>query len=258
MADRNPTPGALIVTGASPGGIGAAVLDAFSGKFAPGRTHNLDLRDPTGPIDVRDAEQVAQAIREAVVPGEMNYLLHAAGIVHLAHPESGEPIDFFNSPLELLHQMITVNVGGTINVLRAFADALRERAAQGNVVVVSSISAEYSGGAAMAVYGATKAAISWLSQQIAVHPRWKVNILEPGSVRTNIGAWTPAFSENLAGREMVAHGQDGDAARLGGEVSKAMIVEEVRYLFFAPHGRNGSRVMVDLGLTTAGREGYDG
>lgn len=251
-----PLHGSLIVTGGSPGGIGAAILNAFSPSFAPERVVNLDVRG-TPAVDVRDYEAVRGALSPIVHRDGINYLFHAAGLIHLAHPNTGEVLDFYNTPPEMLRDMVDINLTGTIYVLRAYAELLQERGTRGNAVVVSSISAHHPGGPGMAVYGATKAAISWLCQHLVPNPNFRLNVIEPGSVRTRIGGWSPEFGENQVGLERVRHGQDGDAERLGREVSLAHLVEEVRYLFFADHARDGSRVTVDFGLTLLGREGYN-
>ena len=81
-------------------------------------------------------------------------------------------------------------------------------------------------------------------------------MISPGSVRTNIGAWDVNFQENTAGKEIVRQGQDADAVRLGKEITTGQIARVTKFLFFEDHGMNGADLVIDEGLTLAGREGY--
>lgn len=109
----------------------------------------------------------------------------------------------------------------------------------------------------MAVYDATKAAISALAKRLVPYNKIiRINIIEPGSVRTNIGGWNTDLTPNQSGKVLVKEGQDSDFKRLGEEVTLENIVNAVEFLFFKEHGLNGAEIVIDKGLTLMGREGY--
>ncbi len=246
--------GSLIVTGGF-SGIGKAVLDKISGRFYKKNVCNIDVRAKP-PIDVRDYEAISSVMKRVIVRGETNYLFSAAGVIFLTDPETGRAADFSKAPIDQLRAMVEINFMGTINVLHAFISELNRKKASGNVIVVSSISSFYSGGPNMAVYDATKAAISALAKRLVPYKNIRINIIYPGSVRTNIGSWKQDFSEDVAGRQIVKQGQDADEKRLGKQVLICQIAEFVEYLFFRNHGMDGADIVIDEGLTLMGRENY--
>lgn len=245
--------GSLIVTGGS-SGIGKAVLEDVGKMFRSENLLNIDAR-AAKPIDVRDFAAVDAAINSAVIPGQCNYLFSAAGVVFFT--KNGQIVDFINEPIEQLRAMVEINFLGTINVLKSFISTVYEHeGTTGNIVVVSSISSFFSGGPNMAVYDATKAAISAICKRLVPYRNIRINVISPGSVRTNIGAWDLNFRKNPVGKEIVRQGQDADAIRIGKEVKTKQIAEVTNFLFFADHGMNGADLVIDEGLTLAGREGY--
>lgn len=248
--------GSLVVTGGCHG-IGKAILEGMSNKFIPERTFNIDIKNPEYTVDVRNYTQVLAVMEKAIRPETNNYLLSGVGVVFFLDPKTQEPVDFINAPVEQLRAMVEINLIGQINVLHAFIGTVLEKRAKGNIVVVSSISAFHSGGPNMAVYDATKSAISALAKRLVPYqPNIRINTIEPGSVRTNIGGWTPNLNVSQEGLRIVKEGQDGDAIRLGKEVSLSQVVNLTKFLFFSDHGLNGARIVVDEGLTLMGRDGY--
>lgn len=241
----------LIVTGGS-SGIGKAVLDALSSRM---ETLNIDINSQN-PVDVRDYSAVFKAIGEFVCEGK-NFLLSNAGVAFFTDA-LGEAVDFANAPITQLHDMVDINLKGQINVLKAFIGSVMEKGGTGNIVVVSSISAFHSGGPNMAVYDATKAAVTALALRLVAYQSKgiRINVIQPGSVRSNIGGWNTDFSVNEHGLRIVKEGQDGDQRKLGDEVSVEEIVNSVKFLFFENHGMNGAVMTIDKGLTLVGRENY--
>lgn len=249
--------GSFIVTGGC-SGIGKSVLDAFYDRFDEANILNIDVRDESNPIDVRNYTGVLKAIQETVREGEENYLFSNAGIALFMDSKTNKHADFIQAPIEQLHAMVDINLNGQINVLHAFINSVISKKAKGNIIVISSISAFHSGGPGMAVYDATKAAISTLAQRLVPYYKYnRINIIEPGSVSTNIGGWNDDFTPCQAGLDLVKEGQELDKKRLGGrEVSLQQIVNVTEFLFFKEHGLNGAEIVVDEGLTLMGREGY--
>ena len=241
--------GTLIVTGGS-SGIGKAVLSSLCNEF-----NNCLCLDVKSGVDVRNYESVLLFMQKNISENEENFLFSNAGVVFFTD-NTGQVVDFANAPIEQLHDMVDINLKGQINVLHAFVKTLQEKNATGNIVVTSSISSFYSGGVNMAVYDATKAAISALAQRLVPYRNIRINIIEPGSVRTNIGGWNPDFSMNQNGLDVVRAGQDGDKKALGKEVTINQIVSLVKFLFFEDHGMNGSKIVVDEGLTLNSRDNY--
>lgn len=249
-------PGAFIVTGGS-SGMGEAVLDKFKWKFSPHRVFNIDVNYCARPLDVRDYEAVYSVMEMAIIPEVTNYLFSGVGALFVLDPESKKPADFASLPITHSLAMANINFIGQMNVLHAFFNVVREREALGNVVVVSSIAASISCGPVHAVYGATKAALSKLAKDLSLlSPRVRINIVSPGSVRTNIGAWNLDFTLSHEGAHAVQHGQDADQKALGREVTLQQIINNVGFLFFTDHGLNGAEIVIDEGLTKLVREGY--
>ncbi len=241
--------GSLIVTGGS-SGIGEAVLLELQNKV--NSVSNIDQQIG---IDVRDYDSVLEVMQKTIIANEENFLFSNAGVAFFTN-NKGQVVDFASAPISQLHDMVDINLKGQINVLHAFIKTITEKNATGNIVVTSSISAFHSGGVNMAVYDATKAAISALAQRLVPYSNTRINIIEPGSIRTNIGGWNPDFSANTQGLNLVKQGQDSDQQSLGREVSLEQIVNVVCFLFFENHGMNGSKIVIDEGLTLSGRKDY--
>ncbi len=91
---------------------------------------------------------------------------------------------------EEIDALLSVNVKGSFEVVRACAPQM-EQAGHGSVVLVSSVAA-HRARAGSPVYGASKAAVLRLTQQLALDlgPRGiRVNCLSPGQTPTQLRLW---------------------------------------------------------------------
>lgn len=245
--------GSLIVTGGA-SGIGKAVHERLEKRFTDPRI--LDIKHQQNPIDVRDYSAVKKLMEGSIVSGEINYLFSAAGVVFFIDENSRQVVDFASAKPEMLRAMVDINLMGTINTLHAFISTMKAKKASGKIVVVSSISAFHSGGPGMAVYDATKAAITALAKRLIPYRDITINTIQPGSVRTNIGGWNEDMSISPQGLSLVKDGQDADQKRLQNEVTLEQIANVTEFLFFGNHGMNGAELTIDDGLTLLGRDGY--
>ncbi|MEU3613848.1 SDR family oxidoreductase [Streptomyces sp. NPDC006872] len=188
-----------VVTGAASGiGAAVAVLLAASGArvaLLARRGDRLEtvaekIRADGGEAlavvaDVTDEASVAAAAdRIHTRYGTVDLVVNNAGVM------LGNPID--DGRIDEWQRMLDTNVTGVLRLIRAFAGDLVGAAAEGrtaDLVNVSSIAA----GAVFpnfAVYGATKAAVTYLSQSLRTEfgPRdVRVTNVEPGLTETELG-----------------------------------------------------------------------
>ncbi len=197
---------ALITGGAS--GLGRGAAEALVERGA--RVAILDLPGSAGasvagdlghdtvfvPADVRDTEQVEEAIASAVAAhGKLDLLLNAAGVVtaHRVVARNGElfPLDLFKSTIE-------VNLIGLFDVVRRVAAEMgnnepNEGGERGAIVNVASIAA-YEGQVGQAAYSASKGGIVGLTLPLArdlAGAGIRVNTIAPGIMDTPMLAGAP-------------------------------------------------------------------
>jgi NAD(P)-dependent dehydrogenase (short-subunit alcohol dehydrogenase family) len=245
----------IVSSGSS--GIGKAILESLSFRALHGESVlNIDVHAKDA-LDVRDYDGVRSAIRRAVVPHGMHYFIGSAGVVFLTDSK-GQPADFVSMDIERLQMMIDSNLKGMVHTVHALLNEVFAVGGSANLVLISSISAFHSGGPNMAVYDATKAAITAFAQRLVPYASRgvRINVIQPGSVRTNIGGWSADYQPCPAGQSIVRTGQDHDARRLGKELHLEQIVRVSEFLLFEDHGLNGAVITADGGLTLAGRGGY--
>jgi len=192
MPNSEPTPPAVVITGASTG-IGAACaveLDRRGFRVFAGVRRDEDaarLQEQASErlvpvmLDVTDAEMIAAAAESAqrtVGDAGLAGLVNNAGIVVPG------PLEVI--PIDKLRLQFEVNVIGQIAVTRAFLPLLR--AARGRVVNMSSISGRIAS-PYLGAYAASKFAMEALSDSLRLELRnfgIRVAVVEPGCVDTPI------------------------------------------------------------------------
>ncbi|MHB6906183.1 SDR family oxidoreductase [Streptomyces sp. DB-54] len=149
--------------------------------------------------DVTDAASVTAAVEQVhAAYGEVDLVVNAAGVM-LPNPVTEGRADEWQ-------RMLDTNVTGALHVIRAFTPDLIAAAAAGrtaDLVNISSIGAHIAF-PHYAVYGATKAALTYLSQSLRTElgPRdVRVTNIEPGLTNTELGGHidNPELSGQLDG-----------------------------------------------------------
>lgn len=174
-----------IVTGAT-GGIGQIVVERLTQDgfrvVATGTREPLlkELARRTGcetlGLDIRDAAQV----NEMLAPLEADIIVHAAGIL-------GPQVAIHETSAETVSSILSINIAGTINVLRAAIPSMVRRA-EGTVVLLGSICGN-AAGAGPGVYSASKAALQSIASNLRFELRGtgiRISEIRLGRVRTGI------------------------------------------------------------------------
>lgn len=138
-------------------------------------------------LDVSDERAVASTLRQALSQDDIHVLVNSAGI--------GASCPFLETDIGLLDRMMTVNFRGTFLCSQVIAQAMVERGIAGNIVNIGSASGAR-GNAGRAAYGATKAAVTNLTQVMAVELAAhgiRINAVAPGPIETPLvdAAHTP-------------------------------------------------------------------
>jgi 3-oxoacyl-[acyl-carrier protein] reductase len=185
-----------VVTGAG-SGIGRACAQMLASRgldvYCVGRrvdrlkeTANLiGSRAIPVPADVSTASGV-DAVRGAIGNRTITALVHAAGVDHYD--------TLIDIDRRVFDELIGINLGGPLFLTQGLLPVLGDGC---GIVFVGSVAAEC-GRAGQAVYGASKAALSGLTVNLAVElaPRIRVNCVYPGFTNT------PMFNEGSA--ELIA------------------------------------------------------
>lgn len=155
-------------------------LDALAGKIrADGGQALAVVADVT---DDASVEAAAEQVHETF--GAVDLVVNAAGVM-LPHAVDDGRIDEWQ-------RMLDTNVTGVLRVIRAFTGDLVAAAGEGrsaDLVNISSVGAHITF-PTYAVYGATKAAVTYLSQSLRTElgPRdVRVTNIEPGLTDTELG-----------------------------------------------------------------------
>lgn len=217
--------GKIVVISGAATGIGRATAIAFAKAGASialcdfdaaATTETLQMVKDCGAdakfyqMDVTDENQV-NAARDAIFQdfGGVDILFSNAGIA--SKDEVGPPIN--NISDKTWKRIFGVNVFGNVNVIKAFAPAMREQKS-GKIVITASISG-YNGNPVTAPYAASKSALMNLARSMAVEMgpyNVNVNVLNPGFV------YTPIYSTG---------GAKTLGKALGGELAKQTDGEKV-------------------------------
>ena len=135
-------------------------------------------------IDVADNDSVTKAAREfSNIEDHLDVLINNAGIV----ADGDEAILEISD--DLFRKTLETNTLGSLRVTRAFAPLLRESKAP-RVINVSSGSGQLTGGADgwAPAYSISKSALNGVTSQLAAAlPKFAVNAVCPGWVRTDMG-----------------------------------------------------------------------
>src|SRR5581483_3696071 len=144
------------------------------------------------PTDLTDADSLVKLVEDATAAlGDITILVNNAGIPDAKYATK--------MSVELIDQVLDVNVRAPFILSREVAKRLIEKKIPGRIVNMSSMGAyNYAGGAPATLYSTTKAAVSRMTEVLAVE--WvKYNI--------NVNAIVPgAFSSEM---------MDGMIARIG-------------------------------------------
>ena len=246
MSYENLTGRTAVVTGAA-SGIGEAVavllaeqgarvallarrrqrLDELAAKITAGGGTALGVA-----ADVTDDASVAAAaerVHEAY--GAVDLVVNNAGVM------LGNPVEA--GRLDEWQRMIDTNVTGVLRVVRAFTDDLVAAAAEGrsaDLVNISSVGAHLAF-PNYAVYGATKAAITHLSQCLRTEfgPRdVRVTNIEPGFVESELRSHTD--------NDEISAQVDGMVEAMGA-LSAAELADVVAYAASRPRHVNLRQIM---------------
>ena len=230
-----------LVTGGSMGiGFGIAqVLASHGARVAVTGLTDSELVDASSQgfltltLDVRDRSQCAAAVDAVVAEfGELTILCSNAGIYPQATIAEMTEKD--------VHDIFSINVAGTINMVQAAQQALADTG-RGRVVVTSSITGNYTGFPAWSHYGATKAAQMGFVRSAALElakDKTTINAVMPGNVLTpGLEAMGEAYLKQMAAA--VPLGYLGEPKDIG-EAVAFLASDGARYI-------TGQSIVVDGG-----------
>lgn len=181
----------MLITGVSRG-LGLALVRAFAARSvrvvgcARGAEAVRSLRAEFGPphsfakVDVSDAAAVEDWVGHEVERGGVPFwVVNNAAVIHNPQPMwEVEPVD--------IAQLLAVNVGGTLNVIRAVMPHLLQRGT--GMIINMSSGAGRMGLPRIGVYCATKWAVEGLSHSLATELPGGIGVvaLSPGMVNTDM------------------------------------------------------------------------
>lgn len=180
-----------LVTGAATG-IGRAAAINFAKHGANVIAADIDIEKLKGvkaeieeytknvmifECDVCDADRTSEIVREAQEKfGSVDILVNNAALWRLFEP-------FLDTPNDVWHKFIDVNIMGVVNMTKAVLPKMLENG-YGRIINIASVAGVY-GNANMALYSATKGALISMTKALAKEVSDKgitVNATSPGSV----------------------------------------------------------------------------
>lgn len=182
--------------------------------------------------DVTSAEDMAALAATAVDSfGAIDVMINNAGIM---------PLAFFADHKEAMsawHRCIDINFRGVLNGMVAVHDQMMKQG-RGHVINISSIYGNFPVVGA-GVYGATKAAVNFLSESLRMESRGKikVTIVKPTGVPgTGLGSGVinPAAVVGIVGQNILEFGAALEALRAGTLDREALDPEQIGYLVLDP------------------------
>ena len=228
----------IVVTGAG-AGIGAAIAERAAADGWRVGVLDVDAERAQRVADSIDGTALAASVSDEGAVGaaldefgSLDAVVHSAGIVRFG-PLADLSVDDWKA-------VVDVNLTGSFVVARA---AERRMSDGGAMVLVGSMNGVAPGPNAGA-YGATKAGVHLLTQQMALEwaPRLRVNAVAPGLIDAGMSAPIYADAETRAAREgKVPMGRLGT----GDDIASAalwLVSDEASYV-------TGQTLLVDGGVT---------
>lgn len=247
MADNGYVDGKVIVVTGGGGGFGRLISQQASARGAKMvcADINSEAAEETAALvrasggeaisvkaDVTSAEDMAALAAKAVDAfGQIDVMINNAGVM---------PLAFFADHKEALsawHRCIDINFRGVLNGMVAVHDQMLSQG-RGHIINVSSIYGNFPVVGA-GVYGATKAAVNFLSEAMRMESRGriKVTIVKPTGVPgTGLGTGivNPAAVVGIVGQNMLEFGAAMEAMREGKLDGKSLDPENIDYLVLDP------------------------
>lgn len=213
--------GAAIAEGAASAGVAGLMLtgrDADRGAAVAANLRALGPNTHFLPADLAEPDAPARVVAECLERfGRIDLLVNAAGLTDRA--------SFLDADLEVWTRLFDVNARAPFFLMQAAIRAMRERGEGGTILNILSMNA-HCGGPDLAVYSATKGALSTLTRNAANahrHDRIRVNGINMG--------WVPTDGEKVMQAETLGLGADWLAkANASQPFGRLVAVEEVANL----------------------------
>jgi 3-oxoacyl-[acyl-carrier protein] reductase len=226
-AVRLASEGAVVGVNQRPTGDASETLRRIEAAGGQGFAVVADMRDP-----VAVTAMVAEAAERG---GRLDYVVSNAAINPF--------MDWDQTSIDDFDRLFETNVRGTWVVATEAAKRMIAEGHGGAICLVSSISAHV-GAPGQTAYCGTKGAISMLGKALGAvlgEHGIRVNVVEPGAVRTNMSA--PLFDDEDALRyytERIALHRVGDPAELAGAIA-FMLSDDASYV-------TSATLLVDAGF----------
>lgn len=236
----------VVVTGAA-GGFGALVCDKAAGlgaRVVASDVNEAALQETTKAIsdkggsiiavaaDVTDRHAMQDLAAAAVDQfGAIDVMLNNAGIMPLAFYADHKAAS------DAWEKCIDINFKGVLNGITAVHDQMI-RQGRGHVINISSIYGNYptAGGG---VYGATKAAVIFLSESLRMESQGKIKVttIRPTGVPAtglSSGVVNPEAVSGLLGLNTAAYMSKFEAAEAGQLPAQMLDINEIEYFALDP------------------------
>jgi NADP-dependent 3-hydroxy acid dehydrogenase YdfG len=247
MADGDYIKGKVIVVTGGGGGFGRLISQQASARGARMVCADINLaaaeetaelvRSSGGEAtavkaDVTSAEDMIALAASAIDTfGQIDVMINNAGIM---------PLAFFADHKEAIgawHRCIDINFRGVLNGMVAVHDQMLAQG-HGHIINISSIYGNFPVVGA-GVYGATKAAVNFLSESMRMESRGriKVTLVKPTGVPgTGLGAGVinPAAVVGIVGQNILEFGAALEALREGKLDPQSLDPENIDYLVLDP------------------------
>ena len=247
MADNGYVDGKVIVVTGGGGGFGRLISQQASERGAKMvcADINMEAAEETAELvrsaggkaiavraDVTSAEDMSALAAKAVEAfGQIDVMINNAGIM---------PLAFFADHKEALgawHRCIDINIRGVLNGMVAVHDQMLSQG-RGHIINVSSIYGNFPVVGA-GVYGASKAAVNFLSEAMRMESRGriKVTIVKPTGVPgtgLGTGVINPAAVVGIVGQNILEYGAAMEAFREGKLDGQSLDPDNIDYLVLDP------------------------